>query len=143
MNWIRRVTVALAGIGLALTASACTSPTTTDTTAANEAYCTSSQAVLSELSTLKDMVVSGDSTRNEITDQGQVVVDAAATAYRDSNDLSDSARAAIQAADEAFRDAILAIPSTTSSASEATQAYTAAIDTYNTSIEAVRESQNC
>jgi phage shock protein A len=71
------------------------------------------------------------------------VVDAAATAYRDSNDLSDSARAAIQAADEAFRDAILAIPSTTSSASEATQAYTAAIDTYNTSIEAVRESQNC
>lgn len=143
MSRIRRVAVSLAGIGLALSVSACTSPTTTDATTANAAYCTSSKAVLSELSTLKDMVASGDSTRNEISDQGQVVVEAAVTAYRDSNNLSESVRADIQAADKAFRDAIRAIPSTTSSVSEAAQAYKAAMDTYNTSIDAVRASQDC
>ena len=143
MSGIRRVTVALAGIGLALSASACTSPATTDSTAANVAYCTSSQTVLSELSTLKDMVASGDSTRNEISDQAQVVVDAALTAYRDSNDLSESVRADIQAADKAFRDAIRAIPSTTTTASEAAQAYKAAMDAYNSSIDAARASQDC
>jgi hypothetical protein len=135
--------VALAGIGLALSVSACTSTTTTDVAAANEAYCASSQEVLSELSTLKDLVANGDSTRNEISDQGQVVVDAAVAAYRDSNTLSESVRADIQAADKAFRDAIRAIPSTTSTASEAAQAYKAAMDTYNTSIDAVRASQDC
>ncbi len=143
MSRLRRVTVSLASIGLALSASACTSGTTTDSAAASEAYCTSSKTVLSELSTLKDMVASGDSTRNEISDQGQVVVEAAVTAYRDSNDLSDSVRADIQSADKAFRDAIRAIPSTTSSVSEAAQAYKAAMDTYNTSIEGVRASQDC
>lgn len=85
----------------------------------------------------------GDSTRNEISDQGQVVVEAAVTGYRDSNDLSESVRADIQAADRAFRDAIRAIPSTTSTASEATQAYKDAMDTYNTSIDGVRASQDC
>lgn len=143
MGRIRRVTSALAGIGLALSASACTSPTTTDSTAASEAYCTSSKTVLSELSTLQDMVASGDSTRNEISAQGQVVVEAAVTAYRDSNDLSESVRADIQAADKAFRDAIRAIPSTSSTASEAAQAYKAAMDAYNTSIDGVRASQDC
>ena len=143
MSRLRRVTVSLASIGLALSASACTSETTTDSGAASEAYCTSSKTVLSELSTLKDMVASGDSTRNEISDQGQVVVEAAVTAYRDSNDLSDSGRADIQAADKAFRDAIRAIPSTTTTASEVAQAYKAAMDAYNTSIDAVRASQDC
>lgn len=143
MSTIRRVTVALGSICLALSASACTSTSTVDATAANEAYCTSSKAVLSELSTMTDMVDSGDATRNEISAQGQVVVEAAATAYRDSNNLSESVRADIQAADRAFRDAILAIPSTTSTASEAAQAYKAAMDAYNTSIDAVRVSQSC
>ena len=143
MSRIRRVTASLTSIALALSASACTSPTTTDATTASEAYCTSSKAVLSELSTLKDMVASGDSTRNEISDQGQVVVEAAVTAYRDSNNLSESVPADIQAADKAFRDAIRAIPSTTSSVSEAAQAYKTAMDTYNTSIDAVRASQDC
>ena len=115
MSRIRWVTGALAGIGLALSVSACTSTSTTDATGANEAYCASSQEVLSELSTFKDMVASGDATRNEISDQGQVVVDAAVAAYRDSNALSESVRADIQAADKAFREAIRAIPSTTPS----------------------------
>jgi hypothetical protein len=143
MSRIRRLAVALAGVGLVLSASACTSPATTDTAAANEAYCASSKAVLSELSTLKDMVASGDSTRNEISDQAQVVVDAAVTAYRDSNNLSESVRADIQAADKAFRDAIRAIPSTTSTASEAAQAYKDAMDAYNASIDRVRGAQDC
>ena len=83
------------------------------------------------------MVVSGDSTRNEIGDQGQVVVDAVATAHRDLIDLFDLAVPASRPQIRLFRDVILAIPSTTSTASEATEAYTAAIYAYNASIEAV------
>ena len=146
MNGIRRGALALACVSLALSASACASTASTDgadATTANNAYCTSSATVRSELATLKDMVVSGDSTRNEISDQGQAVVDAAVTAYWDFNDLSEAARADIQAADKAFRDAIRAIPSTTSTLTEATQAYTAAMDAYNTSIDTVRATQNC
>lgn len=140
---VRRFTAALVGVGLAVSLSGCASTTTTDATAANEAYCSSSKAVLSELVTLKDMVASGDSTRNEISDQGQVVVDSAVTAFRDSNDLSASVRADIQAADQAFTQAMKAIPSTTSSAAEVTEAYKAAMDAYNASIDAVRASLDC
>ena len=87
------------------------------------AYCTSYKAVLSELATLKDMVSSGGSTRNEIGDQGQVVVEAAVMGFRDSNDLSESVRADdIQAATQAYKDAM---------------------DTYSTSIDGVRASQDC
>ena len=144
MSRVRRVTIALAGLGLVLTASACGSTAITDATpSAEAAYCTSSEAVLSELGALKDMVASGDSTRNEISDQGQVVVDAAVTAYKDSNDLSEAVRADIQAADEAFREAIRAIPSSTSTVSEATQAYQAAMDAYNISMDAARASLGC
>lgn len=143
MGNARRLSATVAGVALALMLSGCTSTTTADSASANAAYCTSSRAVLKELAALKDTVASGDSTRNEISDQGQVVVEAAVAAYRDSNNLSESVRADIQAADKAFRDAIRAIPSTTSTASEATQAYKTAMDTYNTSIDAVRASQNC
>ena len=144
MSMIRRVTTALVGVGLALSLTACasTATSTTDATAANEAYCASSQAVLSELSTLKDMVTSGDSTRNEISDQGTAVVDAATSAYRASDNLAESVRADIQAADQAFREAIRAIPRN-STVAEATQAYMAAMDAYNTSIDAVRTSLDC
>jgi hypothetical protein len=144
MSMNRRVTTALVGVGLALSLTACSSnaTSTTDATAANEAYCTSSQAVLSELSTLKDMVTSGDSTRNEISDQGTAVVDATTSAYRASDNLGESVRADIQAADKTFREAIRAIPAS-ATAAEATQAYMDAMDAYNTSIDAVRTSLDC
>ena len=44
---------------------------------------------------------------------------------------------------KALKDAILGIPGTSSTAAEATQADKAAIDAHNTSIDAVRASENC
>ena len=143
MGTTRRIAAALAGIGIVLMVSACASTPTTDATTANEAYCASSASVRSELVTLKDMVTSGDATRNEISDQAQVVLDAAVVARKDSNNLTESVRADIQAADEAFRDAILAIPSTTSTAAEAAEAYKTAIDAYDTSIDTTRAALDC
>ena len=143
MNTTRRIAAALAGIGMVLTVSACASTPTTDATAANETYCASSASVRSELVTLKDMVTSGDSSRNEISDQAQVVLDAAVVARKDSNNLTESVRTDIQAADKAFRDAILAIPATTSTATEVAEAYHTAIDAYYTSIDTARAAVDC
>lgn len=143
MGTTQRIAAALAGIGMLLSVSACASTTTTDATTANEAYCASSASVRSELVTLKDMVSSGDATRNEISDQAQVVLDAAVVARKDSNNLTESVRADVLAADEAFRDAILEIPSTTSTAAEAAEAYKAAIDAYYTSTDTARAALDC
>ena len=96
--------------------------------------------MVTELDSLRDMVSSGDSSRNEIADQAQVVIEAAGTAFRDSKELSAATRAEIDAADKAFRDAVKAIPSTTSSLEEAAQAYRAAYEAYDESIAAIRAS---
>jgi hypothetical protein len=141
MSGIRWATIALTGSAVVL--SACTSASTTETSSAGDAYCSSSQAVVTELDSLKDMVSSGDSSRNEIADQAQVVVEAAGTAFRDSKELSAATRAEIDAADKAFRDAVKAIPSTTSSLEEAAQAYRGAYEAYDESIAAIRASAQC
>ena len=142
-NTTRRIAAALAGIFIVLTASACASTPTPDATAANETYCASSAAVRSELVTLKDMVTSGDSSRNEVSDQAQVVLDAAVVARKDSNNLTEAVRNDIQAADKAFMDAVLAIPATTSTATEAAEAYHTAIDAYYTSVDTARAAADC
>lgn len=135
----KRAAAVVAGLGLALTLSACSS--SKDTTDANAAYCASSATVQSEMAKLKTLVA-GNATIEEINDQRKVVADAVEQASQDADDLADEVASDVIAADQAFDDAINDIPEDATLA-EARAPYQAAIDAWNASIASIRSDLGC
>jgi uncharacterized phage infection (PIP) family protein YhgE len=139
MSTPRRITAALAGLGLALSLSACSSQ---DTAEANAEYCSASAAAQSEVLALKTLVTSGDATVDQVQEQRDAIANATQEAQSKASDLSDSVKSEIEAADKAFQDAISAIPGD-ATIPEAAAQYRAALDAWDTAVLNIRSEVGC
>jgi hypothetical protein len=140
MSTARTITAALAGLGLALSLSACSS--SEDTADTNAQYCTSSAAAQAEVADLKTLVSGGGATIDDVKAQVESIGTATATAAEDAADLADSVKADIKAADQAFDDAIKAIPSDATLA-DAAAAYQSAITAWDAAMVSIRTEVGC
>ncbi len=140
---IRRTTAALAGIGLVLSLSACStsSDAAEETAADNAAYCQASATAQSEAAALKSLVTS-DATLDQIQEQKDTLVDAVESAQEAAADLADSVRNQIEIADDEFNDAIEAIPSD-ATLSEAVQVYQSALAAWDVALLSIRADVGC
>lgn len=139
MSTPRRVTAALAGLGLALSLSACSSQ---DTAEANAEYCSASAAAQSEVLALKTLVTSGDATLDQVQEQRDAIANATQEAQSKASNLSGAVKSEIEAADKAFQDAIAAIPGDANLLEAAAQ-YRAALDAWNTAVLSIRSEVGC
>lgn len=139
MSTARNITAALAGLGLALSLSACSSEDTAETSAQ---YCTSSAAAQAEVAELKTLVGGGEATIDDVKAQVESIGTATATAAEDAADLADSVKADITAADKAFDDAIKAIPGD-ATLTEAAAAYQSAITAWDAAMVSIRTEAGC
>ena len=136
---ITRTTAALAGIGLALSLSACSSAE--DTTEANAAFCQSSAATQVKVAKLKTLVTS-DGTVEQVQAQREAIAKAVETSAADAKDLTESVQAEVKAADEAFDAAIGAIPADTP-VSDASAQYQAAVVAWDKAVLSIRTEVGC
>ncbi|MGB7979948.1 MAG: hypothetical protein WCF36_04040 [Candidatus Nanopelagicales bacterium] len=139
MRTARTITATLAGLGLVLSLTACSSDDTAET---NAQYCTSSAAAQAEVAELRTLVTGGEATIDDVKAQVQAIGTATATAAQDAADLADAVKADIKAADDAFDDAIAAIPGD-ATLSEAAAAYQAAIDAWDAAMASIRTNAGC
>jgi len=135
----KRAALMLAGLGLAVSLTACSS--NDDTTETNAEYCAASATVQSEVAKLKTLVTS-NATIDEINDQKQAVATALAQADDAADGVAESVRTDIIAADKAFDEAIDDIPNDATLA-EAKAPYQAAIDAWNASMASIRSELGC
>lgn len=135
----KRAAVAVAGLGLALSLTACSS--NDDTTENNASYCAASATLQTEIAELKTLITS-NATVDQINDQRKVVAEALADADEAAEDVADSVRAEIIAADKAFDEALEDIPNDATLA-EAKAPYQAAIDAWNASMASIRSELGC
>ena len=140
MSTARSITATLAGLGLALSLSACSSSDDTAETSAQ--YCTSSAAAQAEVAELKTLVGGGEATIDDVKAQVESIGTATATAAEDAADLADSVKADITAADQAFDDAIKAIPGD-ATLSDAAAAYQSAITAWDAAMVSIRTEAGC
>ena len=140
MRTARSITATLAGLGLALSLSACSS--SDDTAETNTQYCTSSAAAQAEVAELRTLVTGGEATIDDVKAQVGAIGTATATAAEDAADLADAVKADIKAADQAFDDAIKAIPGD-ATLSEAAAAYQAAMDGWDAAMASIRTEAGC
>ncbi len=137
MNTTRTVAV-LAGIGLVLSLSGCSS---TDTADANAAYCEGAAKVESEIDMLSALLDDGSS--SELVRAQWNAVEAAIEANSvPLSQLSDAAQEDISAAYDTFTAAVDAIPEDLPP-SEAAPQYKAAIDGLTSDIESVQAEVGC
>ncbi len=141
---ITKAAAAVAGIGLALSMSACStsSEAAEETAADNAAYCQASATAQFEAAALKALVTNGDATLDQIQEQKDTLVDAVGSAQEAAADLADSVRNQIEIADEAFDDAVGAIPGD-ATLSEAVPAYRSALDAWDTAMLSIRTEVGC
>lgn len=139
MTHARRITVTLAGLGLALSLAGCSSE---DAAEANAEYCTASATVQSEVAKLKTLVTSGDATVDQVNEQRQAIAKANEEAQGKAGDLGDAVKKEIQAADKAFDDALAAIPGD-ATIPEAADQYRAAVDAWDAAILGIRSEVGC
>lgn len=140
MRTARTITATLAGLGLALSLTGCSSDD--DTTETSAQYCTSSAAAQAEVAELRTLVTGGEATIDDVKAQVEAIGTATATAAQDAADLADAVKADIKAADDAFDDAIAAIPGD-ATLSEAAAAYRAAIETWDAAMASIRTDAGC
>ena len=140
MSTARSITATLAGLGLALSLSACSSSDDTAETSAQ--YCTSSAAAQAEVAELKTLVAGGEATIDDVKAQVESIGTATATAAEDAADLADSVKADMTAADKAFDDAIKAIPGD-ATLSDAAAAYQSAITAWDAAMVSIRTEAGC
>jgi hypothetical protein len=138
MPRIRSFVLGVAGLGLALSMTAC-APATAD---ANAAYCASSAAVQSEVAKLKAMATSSTVTLNDLSAQRNEVAKANAAAAKDAEKVGDEVKKEIASADNAFDQAIKAIPGS-ATVSEASAAYQAAIKDWDQAMLSIRTKVGC
>ena len=134
-----RAAAAIAGIGLALSLSACSSSDSVADT--NAAYCEGAVTVQSDLEELASLVESGAST-DAIKTQRDVVQSAIQANSVPLSQLQDSVQTEIEAANDAFDQAVAAIPDDATPA-EAASSYTAAIEAYDTAVTEVESELGC
>ena len=139
MNTPRRFTAAVAGLGLALSLSACSSESTEE---ANAAYCEASAAALVEYAQLKTLITSGDATLDQVNEQREVIAEANEEVQSKAENLADSLQDQIREANEAFDDAIDQIPGD-STIPEAANAYNAAVDAWDLAIAGISSEVGC
>jgi len=134
----RSFAIGFAGLGLAVSLTACTP----NTASANAAYCTSLGAVQTEVAQLKATATSNTATLDQIAAQRKEVAKATQAAARDGEKLGDDVKKEIAAADQAFDAAIKAIPGS-ATVQQASAAYQAAIDNWDKAMLAIRAKVGC
>lgn len=139
MSGIRSLIVALAGLWLALSLTACAPATTVD---ANSAFCQSSAVVQAEVAKLKSLVTSGTATTDQVEEQREVVQKAAEAMATDAAKLGDTVAKAVSAVEQAFDQALRAIPSDMT-IDEAAPAYQAAIIAWDAAMVGLRATVGC
>jgi hypothetical protein len=133
-----RTAAALAGLGLVLSLSACSSSDTAD---ANAAYCEGAAKVQGEVDTMAALVDSGASADAVKAQWGAVQAAIEANSVPLSQ-LSDSVQEDISTAYDTFTSSVEAIPSDIP-LSEAAPQYKAAIDGLTTDMQAVKAEVGC
>lgn len=136
---ITRTAAAVAGLGLALSLSACSS--SPDTAESNAAYCEGAANVQTQLDTMSALVEDGSSAElvkaqwNEV--EAAIEANSVALSQLDSAVQQDAA-----AAGDALSEAVAAIPEDTPPAQAAPQ-YKAAIDAYRESMATIDAEVGC
>lgn len=133
-----RTAAALAGIGLVLSLSACSS---TDTADANAAYCAGAAKVQTEVDSMSALIDSGSSA-DLVKAQWNKVQAAIQANSVPLSQLTDAAQEDVGSAYDAFTAAVEAIPSDLPPSETAPQ-YQAAIEALTTDIEAVQADIGC
>jgi Cys-tRNA synthase (O-phospho-L-seryl-tRNA:Cys-tRNA synthase) len=137
MNTTRTAAV-LAGLGLALSLTACSSSDTAD---ANAAYCEGASKIESEVQTMESLIGSGASADAVKAQWGavQAAIEANSVPL---TQLEAAVQEDVSAAYDTFTTAIEAIPADIPP-SEAAPQYKAAIDGFTTDVEAVKSEVGC
>ena len=133
-----RTAAALAGIGLVLSLSGCSS---TDTAEANAAYCEGAAKVQTEVDSMSALIDAGSSA-DLVKAQWNKVQTAIQANSVPLSQLTDAAQEDVSAAYEAFTAAVEAIPSDLPPSETAPQ-YQAAIEALTTDIEAAQAEIGC
>lgn len=133
-----RTAAALAGIGLVLSLSGCSS---SDTAEVNAAYCEGAAKVQTEVDTMSALIDSGSSA-DLVKAQWNKVQAAIEANSVPLSQLTDAAQEDVSAAYDAFAAAVEAIPSDLPP-SEAAPEYQAAIEALTTDIGAVQAEVGC
>ena len=133
-----RTAATLAGLGLALALSGCSS---TDTSDANAAWCEGAATVQTEVDKLSALVESG-SNSDAVKAQWNAVEAAIQANSVPLSQLEDSVQEDISAAYTALTTALEAVPSDLPP-SEAAPQYQAAVATFNTDMQAVTAEVGC
>lgn len=136
---LTRTTAALAGIGLALSLSACSS--SPDVSEANAAWCEGAAKVETEIATMESLIESG-ATSDAVKAQFNAVEAAIQANSVPLSQLEDATQEELGQAYEEFSAAIEAIPADTPP-SEAAPEYKAAIDALTADVEAVKAEVGC
>ena len=136
----KRTAAAVAGIGLALSLSACSS--SGDTAETNAAYCESAANVQTEVAALRTLVTGGDATVDQVQEQRDAIASAVQDAQDQAGSLADSVQADIKAADDTFDAALQAIPGDATLV-QAAASYAAAIQAWDASVKAIRTEVGC
>ena len=136
----KRTAAAVAGIGLALSLSACSS--SGDTAETNAAYCGSAANVQTEVAALRNLVTGGDATVDQVQEQRDAIASAVQDAQKQAGSLADSVQADIKAADDTFDAALQAIPGDATLV-QAAASYAAAIQAWDASVKAIRTEVGC
>ncbi len=134
-----RAIASLAGLGLALSLSACSSSDSVADT--NAAYCEGAQAVQTQFEQLTSLAEAG-APAEALKEQRDLVQSAIQANSVPLSQLQDSVKTEIEAANDAFEQAVAAIPDDATPA-EAASSYKAAIDAYATSVDAVESELGC
>lgn len=133
-----RTAAALAGIGLVLSLSGCSS---TDTAEANAAYCEGAAKVQTEVDSMSALIDAGSSA-DLVKVQWNKVQAAIQANSVPLSQLTDAAQEDVSAAYDAFTAAVEAIPSDLPPSETAPQ-YQAAIEALTTDVEAVQAEIGC
>lgn len=157
MITVRRTAGLAAGLALALSLSACSSSSDTATEApaasapasptssvgaANEAFCTSSAALKTELGDLQTLVKGGSVTAEALQAQRAELQTAGDQAKTDAQALDAAVQAEVTAAQAAFQAAIEAIPADQTGVKEVA-AYTAAAVVFGRALDAIDNQVGC
>ena len=136
----KRTAAAVAGLGLALSLTACSS--SADTAGTNAAYCQGAATVQTEVASLRALITGGDATVDQVQEQRDAIASAVQDAQKQAESLADSVQADIKAADDTFDAALQAIPGD-ATLPEAATSYAAAIRAWDASVEAIRTEVGC
>jgi len=132
-------TAALAGLGLALSLSACSS--TPDTAEANATWCEGATKVDTEVETLSGLIQGGASA-DEVSAQWNAVQAAIEANSVPLSQLSTSVQEDVATAYDGFTAAVEAIPADASPSESAPQ-YEAAIEGFNADVSGVKSEVGC